>query len=81
MDSFEIIKYIADSQRKTPLKVFLKGDLGRIDFKEMDFYGDKDWGGQNYAPYDCDTDGYIKAKYLESEIINNMDNIEKYKTL
>jgi 2,3,4,5-tetrahydropyridine-2,6-dicarboxylate N-acetyltransferase len=44
MDSFEIIKYIADSQRKTPLKVFLKGDLGRIDFKEMDFYGDKDWG-------------------------------------
>ena len=44
MDSFEIIKYIADSQRKTPLKVFLKGDLGRIDFKGMDFYGDTDWG-------------------------------------
>ena len=34
-------------------------------------YGDKDWGGQNYAPYDCDNDGYTKAKYLESEIINN----------
>ena len=44
MDSFEIIKYIADSQRKTPLKVFLKGDLGRIDFKGMDFYGDNYWG-------------------------------------
>ena len=44
MDSFEIIKYIADSQRKTPLKVFLKGDLGRIEFKEMDFYGDTNWG-------------------------------------
>jgi MEMO1 family protein len=34
-------------------------------------YGDQEWGGKNYAPYDCDTDGYIKAKYLESEIINN----------
>jgi tetrahydrodipicolinate N-acetyltransferase len=44
MDSFEIIKYIADSQRKTPLKVFLKGDLAKIDFKGMDFYGDLNWG-------------------------------------
>jgi len=34
-------------------------------------YGDEDWGGQNYAPYGCDNDGYTKAKYLESEIINN----------
>ena len=45
MDSFEIIKYIADSQRKTPLKVFLKGDLAEIDFKrEWTFYGDNNWG-------------------------------------
>lgn len=34
-------------------------------------YGDQEWGGQNYAPYGCDTDGYKKANYLESEIINN----------
>jgi len=34
-------------------------------------YGDLDWGGQNYAPYGCDNDGFTKAKYLESEIINN----------
>jgi AmmeMemoRadiSam system protein B len=34
-------------------------------------YGDQDWGGQNYAPYGCDNDGYTKAKYLESEIIKN----------
>jgi tetrahydrodipicolinate N-acetyltransferase len=44
MDSFEIIKYIADSKRRTPLKVFLKGDLGKIDFNGMDFYGDTNWG-------------------------------------
>ena len=44
MNSYEIIKYIADSKRRTPLKVFLKGDLSKIDFKEMDFYGDNYWG-------------------------------------
>jgi len=35
-------------------------------------YGDQDWGGKNFAPYDCDEDGYTKAMYLESEIINNL---------
>jgi 2,3,4,5-tetrahydropyridine-2,6-dicarboxylate N-acetyltransferase len=44
MDSYEIIKYIADSKRMTPLKVFLKGDLGGIDFSGMDFYGGSNWG-------------------------------------
>jgi len=44
MDSYEIIKYIADSKRRTPLKVFLKGDLDSIDFRAMDFYGDSNWG-------------------------------------
>lgn len=34
-------------------------------------YGDQDWGGQNYALYGCDNDGYTKAKSHESEIINN----------
>jgi 2,3,4,5-tetrahydropyridine-2,6-dicarboxylate N-acetyltransferase len=44
MNSYEIIKYISDSKRKTPLKIFLRGDLGRIDFNGMDFYGDTAWG-------------------------------------
>lgn len=34
-------------------------------------YGDQDWGGENYALYGCENDGYITAKYLESEIITN----------
>ena len=34
-------------------------------------YGDQDWGGENYALYGCTNDGFITAKYLESEIINN----------
>jgi tetrahydrodipicolinate N-acetyltransferase len=44
MDSYEIIKYIADSKRKTPLRVFLKGNLGEIDFNDFEFFGDNNWG-------------------------------------
>jgi tetrahydrodipicolinate N-acetyltransferase len=44
MDSFEIIKYIADSKKRTPIKVYLSGNLGSIDFSGMDFYGDNNWG-------------------------------------
>jgi tetrahydrodipicolinate N-acetyltransferase len=68
MDSFEIIKYIADSKRKTPLKVFLKGDLGKIDFKGMDFYGDANWGILfcEYAAFN---------EFLEK----NEESVKKYK--
>jgi 2,3,4,5-tetrahydropyridine-2,6-dicarboxylate N-acetyltransferase len=68
MDSFEIIKYIANSHRKTPLKVFLKGDLGKIDFKGMDFYGDTDWGVLfcEYAAFN---------EFLEK----NKESVKKYK--
>ena len=44
-------------------------------------YGDEDWGGQNYAPYGCDSVGYNKALAHEYEIINNclLGNISKPK--
>lgn len=44
MDSYEIIKYIADAKRKTPAKIYLSGKLGNIDFGELDFFGDDKWG-------------------------------------
>jgi len=34
-------------------------------------YGDQDWGGQDYAPYGCDSAGYRKAIARENEIIDN----------
>jgi len=34
-------------------------------------YGDEDWGGQNYAPYGCDSAGYRQALAHEYEIISN----------
>ena len=68
MDSFEIIKYIADSQRKTPLKVFLKGDLGRIDFNGMDFYGDDNWGIL-----------FCEYKVFNEFIEKNKESVKNYK--
>lgn len=68
MDSYEIIKYIADSKRRTPLKVFLKGNLNEIDFTGIDFYGDSKWG-----IFFCEYD--VFNKFLEK----NKQSIEKYR--
>lgn len=44
MDSYEIINYIASSPKVTPLKVFLSGELDKIDFSGLEFVGGKDFG-------------------------------------
>ncbi|HCK99076.1 MAG TPA: 2,3,4,5-tetrahydropyridine-2,6-dicarboxylate N-acetyltransferase [Candidatus Marinimicrobia bacterium] len=44
MDSCEIIKYISDSKKKTPVKVYLKGDLKPLGLEKMDFFGDSNSG-------------------------------------
>jgi 2,3,4,5-tetrahydropyridine-2,6-dicarboxylate N-acetyltransferase len=44
MDSYEIINYIAQAERKTPVKVYMQGDLSKIDFLGLDFYGTKEFG-------------------------------------
>ncbi|MCX6150689.1 MAG: 2,3,4,5-tetrahydropyridine-2,6-dicarboxylate N-acetyltransferase [Ignavibacteriales bacterium] len=44
MDSYEIISYIANSTKKTPVKVYLKGDLSKIDFSDYKFFGGNDFG-------------------------------------
>lgn len=40
MDSYEIIKYISNSVKKTPAKVYLQGKLDNIDFSNLEYYGD-----------------------------------------
>jgi len=44
MNSYEIINYIANAEKKTPLKVFLKGELDKIDFSKLEFFGGTDFG-------------------------------------
>ncbi|MCH7827431.1 MAG: 2,3,4,5-tetrahydropyridine-2,6-dicarboxylate N-acetyltransferase [Bacteroidetes bacterium] len=68
MDSYEIIKYISDSQKKTPLKVYISGDLGDIDFSNYDFYGNEISG-----ILFCEFDDF------ENFYSTNKDNISKYR--
>ena len=39
MDSYEIIKTIAEAKKKTPAKIYMQGDLSKINFGDLDFYG------------------------------------------
>jgi 2,3,4,5-tetrahydropyridine-2,6-dicarboxylate N-acetyltransferase len=44
MDSYEIINYISNAEKKTPCRVYLKGDLEKINFEKLDFFGEKNFG-------------------------------------
>jgi tetrahydrodipicolinate N-acetyltransferase len=44
MDSYEIINYISKSEKKTPVTVYLKGNLDKINFNNLDFFGEERFG-------------------------------------
>lgn len=44
MDSYEIINYIATSVKKTPVRVYLSGNLQNVNFGELEFYGNEKSG-------------------------------------
>lgn len=44
MDSYEIISYIANSNKKTPVKIYIKGKVEEISFKDLEFFGSGNWG-------------------------------------
>lgn len=44
MDSYEIINYIANSEKKTPCKIFITGNIDKIEFSNLDFFGNSEWG-------------------------------------
>ncbi len=65
MDSFEIIKYISDSRKSTPVKVYLNGNLKEIDFSNCDFYGNEISG-----ILFCEYDNFKKLYSSNKEKIN-----------
>ena len=68
MDSYEIINYISSAEKKTPSKVYLKGNLGKINFDSFEFYG-----GDKF--------GILFCEYRDFLIFykNNKENIKSYK--
>ncbi len=44
MNSEQIIQYIANAPRRTPVKVFLKGNLNPSDFEAFDYFGNEHSG-------------------------------------
>lgn len=44
MDSYEIINYISNSVKKTPVKVYIKGNLKDVSFEGLDYYGNDSFG-------------------------------------
>lgn len=67
MDSYEIIKCIADSEKKTPCKIYLKGDLKKCDLSKLNYYGNKKFGTV-----------FIELADWEEFYKANKTNIEKF---
>jgi 2,3,4,5-tetrahydropyridine-2,6-dicarboxylate N-acetyltransferase len=44
MDSYEIINYISNSVKKTPARIFIQGELDKINFEGFDFFGNNEFG-------------------------------------
>jgi 2,3,4,5-tetrahydropyridine-2,6-dicarboxylate N-acetyltransferase len=68
MDSYKIIKTISEAKKKTPAKIYLQGELSKIDFGQLDFYGSS-VSGILFCEYSEFDDFYKK----------NKDFITKYK--
>jgi len=61
MDSYEVIKRISEAKKKTPAKIYLQGDLSKIDFGDLDFYGSS-VSGILFCEYSEFDDFYKKNK-------------------
>lgn len=68
MDSYEVIKKISEAEKKTPAKVYLQGELEKINFERLDFYG-------------SDKSGILFCEYSDFEKFYdiNKQHIQKHK--
>jgi len=66
MDSYEIIDFIANSEKKTPVKIFIKGNFTKNTFKNFEYYGNLN-SGILFTDYKSFTDFYEDNKeFIES---------------
>jgi len=86
MDSYEIINYIANSKRKTPVKVYIKGQLEGLDFGPLEYFGGNDFGvifGENadFKSFQEKNSARIKGYKVEMDRQNSaipMADLSKY---
>lgn len=66
-DPYEIAKFIKEARKSTPVKIYIKGQLEKIDFSKVKFFGE-------------DSFGIIFGEYEEviDLVNNNTDYIEYY---
>jgi AmmeMemoRadiSam system protein B len=67
--SMELAKAINQVMNQNKLK--WGDDLALVISNDAVHYGDKEWGGKNYATFGCDSVGYVQAVNHENEIIRN----------
>lgn len=68
MDSYEIINYISNSVKKTPAKVYLQGELSKIDFGSMEYFGNEKSGIL-----------FIEINELQNFLDKNKNYLEKHR--
>ncbi len=44
MNSYDLIRFISESKKKTPVTVYLSGDLKEVNFGDLDFFGNDQFG-------------------------------------
>lgn len=89
MDSYEIIKYIANSEKKSPVQVYIKGELEDIDYGKYDiqFFGSEEWGVifadyKKYLQFRAENHEKITGEKIISDRVNSavgLADILKYK--
>jgi 2,3,4,5-tetrahydropyridine-2,6-dicarboxylate N-acetyltransferase len=87
MDSYEIINYIANSVKKTPVRVYIQGEMDKINFNGLNFFGSKKFGilfceNSEFESLYNDNKQYIKKFKVEMDRRNSaipLADLTKYK--
>jgi len=86
MDSYEVINYIANSKKKTPVKVYISGTVSDMEFNNLEFYGSGEAGilfceYQEFEKFLSENKGKIKKYRIENDRRNSaipMAELTKY---
>jgi tetrahydrodipicolinate N-acetyltransferase len=71
MDSYQIINYISAAEKKTPLRIFLKGELDNINFNGYEYFGGSSWGILFIEHKDFTTFYETNKKFISTYKIEN----------